>query len=67
MAELPNKAVIPERKRDGTVQAALRQIEKQGFTRPYVQEGRIVIGVGMNFARGQRRIPERQARIYNAE
>lgn len=46
MAERPNKTVIPECKLDGTVQAALRPIEKRGFHPPYWQEGRVAIGLG---------------------
>lgn len=67
MAELPNKTAIPECKLDGTVQAALRPIEKRGFHPPYWQEGRVVIGLGVHFARGKRQIAEWQARICNAE
>lgn len=67
MAERPNKTVIPECKLDGTVQAALRPIEKPGFHLPYWQEGRVAIGLGVHFARGKRQITERQARICNAK
>ena len=67
MAERPNKTVMLECKLDGTVQAALRPIEKRDFHLPYWQEGRVVIGLGVHFARGKRQIAERQARICNAE
>ena len=66
VVELPDKVVILEYKLDGTAAEALQQIENRGYHLPYVQAGRSVIGLGVNFDRAQRRITEWQSHAYPA-
>ena len=66
VAEWPDKVVILEYELDGTAEEALQQIEAKGYHRPYAQDGRPVIGLGVNFDRAQRRITEWRSHAYPA-
>ncbi len=64
--ELPDKVVILEYKLDGTAEEALQQIEAKGYHLPYAQDGRPVVGLGVNFDRARRQITEWRSQTYPA-
>ena len=64
IVELPDKIVILEYKLDGTAAEALQQIEAKGYHLPYAQDGRPVVGLGVNFDRARHQITEWQSQAY---
>ena len=66
IVELPDKVVILEYKLDGTAAEALQQIEAKGYHLPYAQDGRPVVGLGVNFDRARRQITEWRSQTYPA-
>ncbi len=47
-----------EIKPDGTADEALRQIEANGYTKPFAMDGRQVFRIGVNFSSATRGISE---------
>ena len=58
VVETPVYIYIFEFKRDGSAADALKQIEEQGYAKPYAADKRKVIKVGVNFSSGERNIVE---------
>ena len=65
IVELPDKVIILEYKVDGSAAEALQQIEDKGYPLPYLQSGRSVVGLGVNFDRDRRQATEWEVRIYS--
>ena len=49
---------VMELKLDGSVEAALKQIDSKGYAIPWQADGRKVVKVGINFSSEQRTIKE---------
>ena len=67
IVELPDKVIILEYKLDGTAEEALQQLEAKGYHRLYRHDRRPVIGLGVNFDRGQRQATAWKIRAYAVE
>lgn len=55
---MPQSIYIMEIKLDATATEALRQIDQQGYAKPYLADGRKVVKVGINFDSKERNIVE---------
>ena len=49
---------IIEFKLDGSAEAALRQIDEKGYTRPFASDSRKLYRIGVSFSLGRRCIEE---------
>ena len=58
IVETPDYVYIFEFKRDGCAADALKQIEEQGYAKPYATDKRKMIKVGVNFSSSERNIVE---------
>ena len=50
VVECPDCVYIIEFKLNGSAEAALKQIEDKGYTKPYAADNRKVIALGINFS-----------------
>ena len=58
IVETPDYVYIFEFKRDGCAADALKQIEEQGYAKPYATDKRKMIKIGVNFSSSERNIVE---------
>ncbi len=47
-----------EFKMDESAEKALAQIEKKGYLTPYLHQGKICVGIGVNFSKEEKRVKE---------
>ena len=56
--DMPSITYLLELKLDGTAEAALEQIRKKEYFKPYTQKGKEIVLIGANFSSTQRQISE---------